>query len=95
MFRFGIGMNKLFDSMMSGKPLLYAVAAPNDFAVEYDCGISVEAENVEALRVGIMKLLDLPHKELERMGVNGHKAVMENFNYKVLAKRFLDTCMSK
>ena len=42
-----------------------------------------------------MKLLDLPHKELERMGVNGHKAVMENFNYKVLAKRFLDTCMSK
>ena len=95
MFRFGIGMNKLFDAMMSGKPLLYAVAAPNDFAVEYDCGISVETENVGALRDGIMKMLDLPQSELERMGVNGHKAVMENFNYKVLAKRFLDACMSK
>ena len=90
MFRFGIGMNKLFDAMMSGKPLLYAVAAPNDFALEYDCGISVEAENVEALRDGIMHMLTLPKEELERMGKNGHKAVMENYNYEVLAKVFLD-----
>lgn len=95
MFRFGIGMNKLFDSMMSGKPLLYAVAAPHDLAVEYDCGISVEAENVEALRDGIMMLLSLSKEELNRMGQNGHRAVMENFNYKVLAKKLLEVCVKE
>ncbi len=42
MFRFGICMNKLFDSMMSGKPILYAVEAPNNFIKDYKCGISVK-----------------------------------------------------
>lgn len=89
MFKFGIGMNKLFDSMMSGKPLLYAVAAPNDFAVEYNCGISVAAENVDALCDGIKKLMALDKKELEYMGNNGHRAVLEHYNYSVLSDQFL------
>ncbi len=57
MFRFGISMNKLFDSMMSGKPILYAADAPNNYIRDYDCGISVEAENVEALAEGIRSLM--------------------------------------
>ena len=88
--RFGIGMNKLFDSMMGGKPLLYAVEAYNDFAKEYDCGISVEAENVEALEQGIRALMAMPEAERERMGKNGRAAVLEYFNYPALAKRFLE-----
>ena len=90
MFRFGIGMNKLFDSMMSGKPILYAVDAPNDYIKEYDCGISVEAESVDALAKGITDLLAMTESERSRLGVNGKKAVLKFFNYKVLAKRFLE-----
>lgn len=88
--RFGIGMNKLFDAMMGGKPLLYAVEAYNDFAKEYDCGVSVEAENVEALEKGIRALMEMPAEERDRMGKNGRDAVLENFNYPVLAERFLE-----
>lgn len=94
MFRFGIGMNKLFDAMMGGKPLLYAVDAPNDFAKEYHCGISVPAESVEGLIEGINEFLNMSTDDIKKMGGNGHTAVLNNFTYPVLADKFLD-CIHK
>ena len=90
MFRFGIGMNKLFDSMMSGKPILYAVDAPNDYVKEYNCGLSVEAENVEALAGAILALKEMSEDNRAKLGGNGKKAVLEFFNYRVNARRFLE-----
>lgn len=89
-FRFGICMNKLFDSMMSGKPILYAVEAPNNFITDYGCGISVKAENVEALKDGLKKLLASSEKEKMQMGKNGRQAVLEHFTYTQLAKQFAE-----
>ena len=90
MFRFGICMNKLFDSMMSGKPLLYAVDAPNNFVEDYNCGVSVEAENSDALADGIRQMLACSEEEREVMGGNGRKAVIEHYTYEKLAKQFID-----
>ena len=90
MFRFGIGMNKLFDAMMGGKPILYAVDAPNDFVKEYACGISVPAEDVEALRKGIETLLNMDTSIREKMGKNGRQAILNNFTYPVLAEKFIN-----
>lgn len=90
MFRFGISMNKLFDSMMSGKPVLYAVEAPNNFIEDYGCGISVEAENVDALADGIRKMTGLSDAERKKMGENGRTAVLENFTYEQLAAKFAE-----
>lgn len=95
MFRFGICMNKLFDSMMSGKPILYAVEAPNNYILDYKCGISVEAESVTALKIGLERLLNMEKSQLEEMGRNGKNAVLENFEYKVIAKKFLDIMNDK
>lgn len=88
MFRFGICMNKLFDSMMSGKPLLYAVDAPNNFALEYDCGVSVEAENTEALAEGIKTIVKMSPERRRKMGENGRNAVLNHFTYEKLAEQF-------
>ncbi|MBR4909241.1 MAG: glycosyltransferase family 4 protein [Acidaminococcaceae bacterium] len=90
MFRFGISMNKLFDSMMSGKPILYAVEAPNNFIEEYRCGITIKAEDADALSEGISKLVSM--KELDRlqMGTSGRNAVLKHFTYEKLAKQFAD-----
>lgn len=90
MFRFGICMNKLFDSMMGGKPILYAVEAPNNYINDYKCGISVEAENADALKNGIVKMLGLSPEERAELGDNGRKAAKNIFNYKYLAKNFSD-----
>lgn len=90
MFRFGICMNKLFDSMMSGKPILYSVEAPNNFIRDYCCGISVKAENVDALVKGIKRILELTNEERMIMGSNGRSAVLEHFRYEKLALQFAD-----
>lgn len=90
LYRFGMAANKIFDSMMSGKPLLYVVNAPNNFAEKYCCGISVPPGDAEVIKSGLNRLMMLTDKERGEMGNNGKKAVLENFQYCVLAKRFLE-----
>lgn len=88
--KYGICMNKLFDSMMGGRPILYAVNAPNNYIEKYHCGISVEAENIEALKKGIYKLLSCSDEEKHEMGQNGKNAALKYFNYSSLSKKFVD-----
>lgn len=90
MFRFGIAMNKLFDSLASGRPIIFAAEVPNDYIKEYDCGISVEAENVDALADGIRKFCNCTDEELDNMGSLGRKACMERFEYENISKTFID-----
>lgn len=89
MFRFGIGMNKLFDAMMGGKPILYAVEAPNNMIEDYQCGISIEAENTEDLILGIKKLIESDETERLKMGQNGRDAVIKHHTYISIAKKFI------
>lgn len=88
LYRFGVCMNKLFDSMMSGKPILYAVDAPNNYIEEYGCGITVEAENADALMNGIKKMKEMSEEERFRMGQNGRNVVLKKFTYTKLAEEF-------
>lgn len=90
MFRFGICMNKLFDSMMSGKPILYAVDAPNNFIRDYRCGVSVKAEDADALAEGMKQILRLSDEERAQMGRNGREAVLEHFSYEKIAAEFAE-----
>lgn len=90
LYRFGIAMNKIFDSMMAGKPMVYAVNAPNNYAREYHCGVTVKPGDVKSIKEGIEKLFEMPQEEREKLGQNGRQAVLENFEYSVLAKKFLE-----
>lgn len=87
-FRFGISMNKLFDAMMGGKPILYMVDAPNNYVKDYNCGISVDGQNEWALEQGLKELLALDDIERKKMGENGRNAAMKVFNYHSLAQKF-------
>lgn len=87
-FRFGIAMNKLFDSMMGGKPILYMVDAPNNFIEDYNCGVVVNGSNLDALSSGIDTLLALSDTVRTQLGQNGKRAAMTKFNYKSIAKQF-------
>ena len=89
LYRFGISPNKIFDYMMSGKPVVHAVEAGNDPVAEAGCGLSVEPENATAIADAIEKLCQMPEEERMQMGANGKRFVMENHTYSVLAKRFI------
>lgn len=87
--RFGVSMNKLFDAMMGGKPILYMVDAPNNYVKEFNCGVSVDGNTEERLEVGISKLISLDKDEYKIMGQNGENAVRDIFNYSNLSEKFI------
>ncbi|OZN48658.1 glycosyltransferase family 4 protein [Gallibacterium anatis] len=89
LYRFGVSPNKLMDYMMSSTPILYSINAGNDLVAEAKCGLSVEAENAEAISNGIRKLLELSDEERRILGENGKKYILQHQTYKKLASEFI------
>ena len=89
-YRFGISPNKIFDYMMSAKPIIHSVTAANDFVSDIGCGISVPAEDHEAVALAMRDLMSLDEEERTAMGLRGRKYVVENHDYRVLARKFLE-----
>lgn len=89
LFQYGISPNKLMDYMMAEKPVIHSIEAGNDLVRASGCGISVAAENPEAVAEGISQLLKLSKAECEEMGRHGRDYVVRNHDYRVLAQKFL------
>ena len=49
LYRFGICMNKMFDAMMGGKPLLMSVTTPETLVEKAEAGIVTKAGDVRAI----------------------------------------------
>ena len=88
LFNYGVSPNKLFDYMMAARPVIYAVEASNDPVKDSNCGISVPAENPQAVVDAVMKIKSLSEEEKKAMGQNGND--YENHMYHGLAERFLN-----
>lgn len=88
LYRFGLCLNKMYDSMMAGKPIICAITAPKTMVEEYKCGIQVNDVDTEHINKAISDMKSLSNKEREEMGGNGKRAVLEKFTYSVLARMF-------
>ena len=75
--------------MMAGKPIIHSITAGNDLVAEANCGISVPAEDEDAIAKAILRMKSLSKDEKEVLGLNGKKYVMEHHDYKILAGKFL------
>ena len=91
LFRFGISPNKLMDYMMAGKPIIQAVEAGNDMVAESGCGISIPPENPEAIADATLRLMSLSSAEREAMGQRGREYVLAHHDYRILARRFIES----
>lgn len=94
LYRYGISMNKLFDYMTAGKPIIIANCASNDPVQEANAGISVPSGDVQALAKAMEKIFNMPEEERERMGNNGRNFVKEKHDYKILAQRLAEVLNS-
>ena len=90
LFRFGISPNKMFDYMMAEKPVIQAIDAGNNIVREASCGLDVEPDNVGEIASAMEKLSRFPKENLQEMGRNGKRFVLENHTYSVLAKKFIN-----
>ena len=89
LYRYGVGMNKFYEYMASGRPVISAIEAMNDPVREADCGISVPAEEPRAAAWALDRLLSMDNRERAEMGRRGIDYVAQRHSYPVLADRFI------
>ena len=88
LYNYGISPNKIFDYFYSGKPILHAYSGKGDLVELANAGVTVEAQNPQAVAKGIEKMVSLSDKKRQEMGQIGKKYVLENFTYEKLAEKF-------
>lgn len=91
-FRFGVSPNKLGDYFMAGKPVLYAAKAGNDPVKESGAGISVPPYQARQLYEALRAFSEMSSVEIYEMGHRGKQYALQNLEWSVLGKRYLDIC---
>jgi glycosyltransferase involved in cell wall biosynthesis len=88
LYNHGIAANKLFDYLYAGKPILHSYSGRFDPVVRYGAGITVPAENSNAIAKAAVQLRDMSEADRRSMGEKGHQAAMAEHEYAVLAKKY-------
>lgn len=89
-FRFGVSPNKLFDYMLAGLPVIFAVDAGNDPVTEAGCGFTVPAGDDFEISDALKRISKMTDGERLEMGGRGRRYVLENHDYRSLARRYLE-----
>jgi glycosyltransferase involved in cell wall biosynthesis len=81
---------KMFEYMLAGIPVIATdIALWKKILVQAECGIAVDALNVEEIRSAIVQVMENPELS-ERMGVNGRKAIATSYNWNHEEQKLLD-----
>lgn len=88
-YKFGVSLNKMYDYMMAGVPILNGVDAPNNDVAESECGITIRSDDSQALVDAIEEIRSLTPDERKQMGTKGRTYVAQNYDYKILAETFM------
>lgn len=92
LYQYGISPNKLFDYMYSKRPIVQAVNAGNDILSDAECGITCDT-TPESIVDAIIFLYNMTDEERRDMGENGHRYILKNHTYEILAQKFLDVML--
>lgn len=88
LYRFGSCLNKIYDSMMGGKPIICAFTTACSPVSEYQCGYMVNSGDTENICSSIKQLRDMNRASRKNMGINGKNAVKKFFTYSQLGIKF-------
>lgn len=81
--------SKLLETMMCGRPILVNKGTSTANKVrEENCGLVVDANNVEEIRNGIIRLRDNP-KLCREFGANARKAYEERYSWEIMEQRLI------
>ena len=88
-FKYGISPNKLFEYMAMGKPVIFAVNSTYNIVEESGCGLTIPPRDPKALADAAISLFKASPQKRKSMGVMGRQYVQKEFNWDILAERFL------
>lgn len=86
LYKYGLSLNKMFDYLASGKPILSNIECGYDILKKYKCGITVKGGNTEALADGILKFYNMPKDEYDIYRKNALK-VAQYYDFKRLTNK--------
>ena len=87
---YGISPNKVFDYMMSETPILLCYNTQDDFVERLGCGITVNKPTGSTVATAAMEFFALSDEQKQQMGWKGRRAVLEQYEYQVLAGALLN-----
>ena len=90
LYRFGLCLNKMYDSMMAGIPLICAITAPKTLVEEYECGLQINDVTAENIFRAVRILKNMSKEDRFKMGEKGQQAILDKFTYKRLAEAFAE-----
>jgi glycosyltransferase involved in cell wall biosynthesis len=88
LFRFGLSLNKSFDYIASGKPLLIIGKASYSLVDKYHCGVHIDSLDPKKIADDIDRFVNLPRIEYETHCKNALIAAQE-FDFKKLTNKLL------
>jgi glycosyltransferase involved in cell wall biosynthesis len=89
LYKYGISLNKIFDYLASGTPVVFSGNPYNDIIADANAGFSVSAEDSDAIVDSIVKMFKSNLKYRKKLGQNGRKYLIENFEIENLGKRLV------
>lgn len=84
LYKYGVSMNKLFEYLYSGVPIVFSMNTINDYVEQTGDGYSITPECSDEMAEAIIKLYRSTKEERNLMGQRGIKFVKENFDIPVL-----------
>lgn len=89
LYKYGLSLNKMFDYMASGKPLISNIECGYDLLEKYNCGITVKGDSSESLAEGILKFYGMSEDEYNNYCNNAFNAA-NDFNFSILTDKLVE-----
>jgi glycosyltransferase involved in cell wall biosynthesis len=82
--------SKLLETMMCGRPILVNKGTSTaNKVLEENCGLVVDANNIEEIKEAMIKLRDNPEL-CKELGANARKAYEERYSWEIMGQRLVD-----
>lgn len=88
LYRFGIGLNKMFDYLLAGRPVIFASNAYNNPVSDASAGLTAEADSVASIAQAMRGMAASSVEERASWGANAREYVLKEFTYERIAQRF-------
>lgn len=88
---FGASPNKIFDYMMSSKPILWNYSSEKNLVSDAKCGFTINDFTIDRLTEKLVEVSNMQKEELLKLGKNGHDYVLNNYTYSKMAKKFISS----